>query len=131
MPWRIRYLANLILVLNEDGRFTPRETLVLSEVRNELRLTLRETAEAVIQATGERQPVVHGNVITDERNLVDMLAGLLVEGAQDSPAVQLYIDRCAIPAHRLPALLDDARARHGELMQRVARRVAQPPRAKR
>lgn len=127
MPWRVRYLANLILVMNEDGRFTPREMLVLSEVRNELRLTLRETADAVILATGERTPVVHGKVITDERNLVDMLAGLLVEGVDGSPAVDLFIDRCAIPEHRLPALLDDARARHAHWQRRVTTRVDQPP----
>ena len=125
MPWRVRYLANLIMVMNEDGRFSPREALVLSEVRNELRLTLHEMAEAVIQAIGERQPLVHANVITNERNLVDMLAGLLVDGAPQSDAVEVFIDQCAIPKHRLPALLDDARERHAQLRQRMTSRLDQ------
>lgn len=127
MPWRVRYLANLILVLNEDGHFSPREALVLSQVRHDLRLTLRETADAVILATGEREAVPHGKVITDERNLVDMLAGLMVDGATGSAVVDLFIDQCAIPKHRLPALMDDAVARHRQLHQRVQQRV-HPPR---
>jgi hypothetical protein len=123
MQWRVRYLANLIMIMNEDGRFSPREPLVLSEVRNELSLTLMETADAVIQAVGERQPVIHANLITNERNLVDMLAGLLIDNAPQSAAVELFIDQAAIPKHRLPALLDDARARHAHLHRRVTTRL--------
>lgn len=123
MPWRVRYLANLIMIMNENGHFSPREALVLSEVRNELRLTLMETAEAVIQAVGERQPVIHANLITNERNLVDMLAGLLVDAAPNTSTIELFIDQAAIPKHRLPALLDDARARHAHLHHRVTTRL--------
>ncbi len=123
MPWRVRYLANLIMIMNEDGRFSPREALVLSEVRNELRLTLMETADAVIQAVGERQPQIHANLITNERNLVDMLAALLIDTASGPSAIDLFIDQAAIPRHRLPALLDDARARHAHLQRRVTTRL--------
>lgn len=125
MPWRVRYLANLIMVMNDDGRFSPREALVLSEVRNELRLTLHEMAEAVIQAVGERRPLIHANVITNERNLVEMLAGLLVDGAAGSEVLDLFIDQSAIPRHRLPALLDDARERHAHLHKRMTSRLDQ------
>ena len=126
MPWRIRYLANVILVMNEDGRFTPREALLLSELRNELRLTLPETAEAVIQAYGERTPLPHASVITNERNLVDMFVGLLAESTPSAAAIDLFIDQIAIPRHRLPALLDDAQLRFVQLRRRITTKLGLP-----
>jgi hypothetical protein len=123
MHWRVRYLANIIMTMNEDGTFTPRETLVLSELRNELSLTLLETADAVIYAVDQRQPLIHQNLITNEKNLIDMLVGVLVESTHPSPIVDLFVDQAAIPTHRVAALLDDARVRLAQLQRRVSTRV--------
>ena len=122
MHWRVRYLANIIMTMNEDGKFTPREALVLSELRNELSLTLLETADAVIFAVGQCQPLIHDNIITNEQNLIDMLVGILVDGSPYSPIVDVFVDQAAIPSHRLPALLDDARVRLVKLQRRVSTR---------
>jgi hypothetical protein len=123
MHWRVRYLANIIMTMNEDGTFTPREALVLSELRNELSLTLLETADAVIYAVDQRQPLIHQNLITNEKNLMDMLVGVLVESTHPSPIVDLFVDQAAIPTHRVVALLDDARVRLAQLQRRVSTRV--------
>ena len=123
MHWRVRYLATIIMTMNEDGTFTPREALVLSELRNELSLTLLETADAVIYAVDQRQPLIHQNLITNEKNLIDMLVGVLVESTHPSPIVDLFVDQAAIPTHRVAALVDEARVRLAQLQRRVSTRV--------
>ena len=72
--WRVRYLANVLTALDVDGELPPREALFSSILQKRLDLSDEQSAEALLVARQDPPEIyLHDEVITNGRNLVDML----------------------------------------------------------
>lgn len=121
-PWKVLYLANIIVVLRADGYLSPRETLIIEDYRARLDMNAELVAEAIILASDPGfVPFRHENPITDAHNLEDMiLAGLVDEllGEAEISVIGAYAVGSGIPAHRLLAAKASAMQRAAAFLSR-------------
>ena len=121
-PWKVLYLANIIVVLRADGYLSPRETLIIEDYRARLDMSAELVAQAIILASDPGfVPFRHENPITDAHNLEDMiLAGLVDEllGEAEIGVIGAYASGSGIPAHRLLAAKASAMQRAAAFLSR-------------
>ena len=121
--WKIRYLANVLTVLDVDGELTPRETLFSSILQKKLGLKACQVADALLLARHNPPDVyIHDTDMTNAQNLVDMIVAKKLDGAvvgTERRVIDDYINATKLPPWRVETLRQDAERKHARVQEQI------------
>lgn len=109
----ITYLANIIHIVQRDGRFDPAEQEALGEICKRLGTTEAQMAEALEKAAADEYQLAPVGRFSDKiQNLEDMLFVAMVDGDMTPPeksAMLAYVKKIGLTQDQVKTIVSETR----------------------